>query len=123
MCYDIGGHHMPSEEVWLIGGHRSNGEHKYYLSNPPPGILIKTLACSVKACWICEQTHQKLTTLIMWFVVDLIDPESPACHNKSCSISFGEAIAHKGRRLVGHNEVKERNLFSMRRHQLRRHTD
>ena len=57
---DMGGQHMPGEEVWLIGEHRSNGDRKYYLSNLPIGTPIKTLAGTVKARWICEQAHQQL---------------------------------------------------------------
>jgi SRSO17 transposase len=30
-----GAQHMPGEEVWLVGEHRSSGERKYYLSNLP----------------------------------------------------------------------------------------
>jgi SRSO17 transposase len=57
---DMGGQHMPGEEVWLIGEHRSNGERKYYLSNLPPDTPLKTLAGAIKARWICEQAHQQL---------------------------------------------------------------
>ena len=28
-----GAQHMPGEEAWLVGEHRSNGERKCYLSN------------------------------------------------------------------------------------------
>lgn len=34
-----GAQHMPGEEAWLVGEHRSNGERKYYLSNPPQSRL------------------------------------------------------------------------------------
>jgi SRSO17 transposase len=57
---DMGNQHMPGEEVWLIGEHRSNGERKYYLSNLPADTTIKALAASVKARWICEQAHQQM---------------------------------------------------------------
>ena len=57
---DMGAQHMPGEEVWLIGEHRANGERKYYLSNLPPEIPLKTLAATIKARWICEQAHQQL---------------------------------------------------------------
>jgi SRSO17 transposase len=30
------GQHLPGDEVWLVGEHRSSGERKYYLSNLPP---------------------------------------------------------------------------------------
>jgi len=53
--------HLPGEEeVWLVGERRSTGEHKYYLSNLPPGTALKTLAATIKARWLCEQAHQQL---------------------------------------------------------------
>jgi SRSO17 transposase len=55
-----GAQHMPGEEAWLVGEHRSNGERKYYLSNLPADIAIKDLAGAIKARWICEQAHQQL---------------------------------------------------------------
>jgi SRSO17 transposase len=57
---DLGGQHMPGEEAWLVGEHRSDGERKYYLSNLPAGTSLKTLARTIKARWICEQAHQQL---------------------------------------------------------------
>ncbi|MGZ8410652.1 MAG: IS701 family transposase [Hyphomicrobium sp.] len=58
---DKGGQHMPGKEVWLVGEHRSSGERKYYLSNPPADTDLKTLAAAIKArCWVCEQAHQQL---------------------------------------------------------------
>lgn len=55
-----GAQHMPGEEAWLVGEHRSNGERKYYLSNLPADIAIKDVASAIKARWICEQAHQQL---------------------------------------------------------------
>lgn len=57
---DMGNQHLPGEEVWLVGEHRSTGERKYYLSNLPADAAIKTLAGAIKARWICEQAHQQL---------------------------------------------------------------
>jgi len=57
---DKGAQHMPGEEVWLIGEHRSNGERKYYLSNLPSDTPLKVLAGTIKARWVCEQAHQQL---------------------------------------------------------------
>ena len=57
---DMGAQHMPGEEVWLIGERRSNGEHKYYLSNLPSETPLKELAAAIKARWVCEQAHQQL---------------------------------------------------------------
>jgi len=55
-----GAQHMPGEEAWLVGEHRSNGERKYYLSNLPADTPIRALAGAIKARWICEQAHQQL---------------------------------------------------------------
>jgi SRSO17 transposase len=53
--------HLPGdEEVWLVGERRSTGEQKYYLSNLPPETTLKTLAATIKARWLCEQSHQQL---------------------------------------------------------------
>lgn len=57
---DMGAQHLPGEEVWLVGEHRSTGERKYYLSNLPPDTPIKQLAAAIKARWVCEQGHQQL---------------------------------------------------------------
>jgi hypothetical protein len=32
---DKGQQHLPGEEVWLVGEHRTSGERKYYLANLP----------------------------------------------------------------------------------------
>ena len=58
--YDKGQQHMPSEEAWLVGELRSSGERKYYLSNLPADINLKTLAAAIKARWVCEQAHQQM---------------------------------------------------------------
>ena len=54
------GQHLPGDEVWLVGEHRSSGERKYYLSNLPPDTTLKRLASLIKARWVCEQAHQQL---------------------------------------------------------------
>ena len=56
----MGAQHLPGEEAWLIGEHRSTGERKYYLSNLPADTPLKQLAGAIKARWICEQAHQQL---------------------------------------------------------------
>ena len=56
----MGAQHLPGEEVWLVGEHRSSGERKYYLANLPPDTPLKRLAGAVKARWVCEQAHQQL---------------------------------------------------------------
>lgn len=57
---DKGQQHLPGEEAWLIGEHRSSGEKKYYLANLPARTNLRQLAAAVKARWICEQAHQQL---------------------------------------------------------------
>ncbi len=47
--------HMPGEEAWLVGEHRSDGERKYYLSNLPAETSVKG---AIKVRRICEQAHQ-----------------------------------------------------------------
>lgn len=58
--HDRGAQHLPGEEVWLVGEHRSSGEREYYLSNLPPDTTVKQLAGAVKARGVCEQAHQQL---------------------------------------------------------------
>lgn len=58
--HDIGAQHLPGEEVWVVGEHRSTGERKYYLSNLPADTPVKQLASAIKARWVCEQAHQQL---------------------------------------------------------------
>jgi SRSO17 transposase len=54
------GQHLPGDEVWLVGEHRSSDERKFYLSNLPPDTTLKQLAALIKARWVCEQAHQQL---------------------------------------------------------------
>jgi SRSO17 transposase len=56
----MGQQHLPGDEAWLIGEHRSSGEKKYYLANLPAKTDLRTLAATIKARWICEQAHQQL---------------------------------------------------------------
>ena len=58
--HDMGAQHLPGEEAWLLGEHRSTGEKKYYLTNLPADTSLKLLAAAVKARWVCEQAHQQL---------------------------------------------------------------
>ncbi|RNJ41284.1 IS701 family transposase [Mesorhizobium erdmanii] len=58
--HDMGAQHLPGEEVWVIGEHRSTGERKYYLSNLPAETSLKQLAGAIKARWVCEQAHKQL---------------------------------------------------------------
>jgi SRSO17 transposase len=52
--------HLPGEEVWLIGEHRTSGERKYYLANHPADTPLEVLAALIKARWVCEQMHQQM---------------------------------------------------------------
>src|SRR4051812_10760000 len=52
---DKGQQHLPGEEAWPIGEHRTSGEKKYYLANLPAATDLRTLAAKIKARWICEQ--------------------------------------------------------------------
>ena len=54
------GRHPPGGEVWLIGEHRTTGERKYHLSNPPADVTLEEVAATLKARWVCEQAHQQL---------------------------------------------------------------
>ncbi len=55
-----GGQHLPGEEAWLVGEHRTSGERKYYLTNHPSDTSLETLAALIKARWVCEQMHQQM---------------------------------------------------------------
>ena len=55
-----GAQHMPGEEAWLVGEHRSNGERKYYLSNLPANTAIKDVAGAIKARWIANRRTSNL---------------------------------------------------------------
>jgi len=57
---DKGQQHLPGDEAWLIGEHRTSGEKKYYLANLSAATDLRTLAATIKARWICEQAHQQL---------------------------------------------------------------
>lgn len=57
---ESGNQHLPGEEAWLVGEHRTSGERKYYLSNLPANTDLKTLASAIKTRWSCEQAHQQM---------------------------------------------------------------
>jgi Transposase DDE domain len=57
---DKGQQHLPGDDAWLIGEHRTSGEKKYYFANLPAATDLRTLAATIKARWICEQAHQQL---------------------------------------------------------------
>lgn len=57
---DQANQHMPGEEVWLVGEHRSSGERKHTVSNLPADTPVKVLVGAIKARWVCEQAHQQL---------------------------------------------------------------
>ena len=43
---DKGRQHLPGDQAWLIGEHRTSGEKKYYLANLPGGMDLRALARS-----------------------------------------------------------------------------
>ncbi len=55
-----GGQHLPGEEAWLVGEHRTTGERKYYFANHPADTPLERLAALIKGRWVCEQMHQQL---------------------------------------------------------------
>jgi len=57
---DKGQQHLPGDETWLIGEHRTSGEKKYYLAKLAATTDLRTLAATIKARWICEQAHQQM---------------------------------------------------------------
>jgi hypothetical protein len=57
-----GRQHLPGNEAWFIGEHRTSGEKKYYLANLPAKTDLRTLAATINARWICEQAHQQLNS-------------------------------------------------------------
>src|ERR1039457_951713 len=59
---DKGQQHLPGDEAWLIGEHRTSGDKKYYLANLPAKTDLRTLAATINARWICEQAHQQLNS-------------------------------------------------------------
>lgn len=44
---DKGQQHLPGEEAWLIGEHRSSGEKKYYLANLPAEMDLRRNSVSI----------------------------------------------------------------------------
>jgi SRSO17 transposase len=44
---DKGMHHMPGQEVWLVGEKRISGEQKCYLANLPADAKLRTLAATI----------------------------------------------------------------------------
>lgn len=54
------GQHLPGEEAWLVGEHRTNGEKKYYLTNHSANTPLREFAATIKSRWACEQSHQQM---------------------------------------------------------------
>jgi len=57
---DKGQQHLPGDEAWLVGEHRTSGERKYYLANLPAETDLRSLASAIKTRWVCEQAHQQM---------------------------------------------------------------
>ena len=51
---------LPREAAWLVCERRASGERKYYLSNLPEDVALKSLASLIKGRWVCEQMHQQM---------------------------------------------------------------
>ena len=54
------GVHLPGKPCWLVCERRTNGEHRYYLSNLPKSLRFRRLVGIIKARWACEQAHQQM---------------------------------------------------------------
>src|SRR3954447_21812168 len=54
------GQHLPGDEVWLVGEHRTTGERKYYLASHAADTPLEVLAALIKSRWVCEQIHQQM---------------------------------------------------------------
>jgi SRSO17 transposase len=54
------GRRLPGAPAWLVCERRAGGERKYYLTNHPATASVRTLACAIKARWVCEQAHQQM---------------------------------------------------------------
>ena len=44
-----GGQHLPGQEVWLVGEHRTTGERKHCLADHPADTTLESLAALIKA--------------------------------------------------------------------------
>jgi len=54
------GQHLPGDEVWLVGEHRTTGERKYYLTSHSADTPLEVLAALIKSRWVCEQMHRQM---------------------------------------------------------------
>jgi hypothetical protein len=50
---------VPGDEVRLVGERRSTGSINT-MCRTAADAIIKTLAATIKARWVCEQAHQQL---------------------------------------------------------------
>jgi SRSO17 transposase len=98
---DKGQQHLPGEEAWLIGEHRSSGEKKYYLANLPARTNLRQLAAAVKARWICEQAHQQLKEELGLDHFEVCVPKTPSAlirrRNRLCWRNDRAALFRSGR--------------------------
>src|SRR5437016_10651506 len=87
---DKGQQHLPGEEAWLIGEHRSSGEKKYYLANLPAKTDLRTLAATIKARWICEPLEVIETKFFFQLLVSLpiLAGPSPSCAHDDDRLRF-----------------------------------
>jgi SRSO17 transposase len=54
------GQHLPGDQVWLAGEHRTTGERKSYLANHPAGTPLEVWAAAIAARRVCEQMHRQM---------------------------------------------------------------
>ena len=97
--------HMPGEEAWLIGEHRSTGKRKYYLSNLSADTSLRILTAAIKARWVCEQAHQQLKEELgldhfEWAIMDRPAPTRPDVHDGLLRL-FPVPAPHGDRRKKG----------------------
>jgi SRSO17 transposase len=76
--------HLPGKGAWLIGLHRTSQKRKYYLTNLPVATDLRTLAATIKARRICEQSHQQLKEKL-W--LDHLTPRAHAVEDASVKVA------------------------------------
>jgi SRSO17 transposase len=55
-----GRQHLPLGRSLAYQRTQDVGKKKYYLANLPVKTVPRTLATTIKACWICERAHQQM---------------------------------------------------------------
>ena len=106
--WDKGQQHLPGDEAWLVGEHRTSGEKKYYLANLPAEMDLCSLAATIKARWICEQAHQQLKEELG---LDHFEGRSwPGLHRHALMTMIAYAfLQHRRLAQVGRKKKKQRS--------------